>query len=229
MDSGGALGRLGEYFFNLDVLGRYYPSMLDGFAVTIKVAALVVVVGLALGLTLALLRCWNRPWLSGAITAYVDVFRTLPQLVIIIFVYFALPYGGVSLSPFAATTASLVFVLSAFSAEIFWSSIQATPSGQWNAARSLGLREHHVLRYVVLPQAIRTAIPMLANRSIAITKGTALGSAISLPEIIGTAQSAAQMSANPSPLTLAAVLYLILFVPLVVASRYLESRYKWQR
>jgi polar amino acid transport system permease protein len=223
------LDRLVENFFNLDVLGRYYPSILDGFAVTIKVAALVVVSGLVLGLTLALVRCAHRPWMNGVITAYVDLFRTLPQLVIIVFVYFALPYGGVSLSPFAATTASLVFVLSAFSAEIFWASIQATPRGQWDAARGVGLREHQVLRFVILPQAIRTSIPMLANRSIAITKGTALGSAISLPEIIGTAQSAAQMSANPSPLTLAAVLYLILFVPLVVASRYLESRYKWRR
>jgi len=227
--SGGGLDRLIENFFNLDVLGRYYPSILVGFGVTIKVAVVVTIAGLALGLTLALLRCWNRPWVNGLITAYVDVFRTLPQLVIIIFIYFALPYGGVSLFPFAATTASLVFVLSAFSAEIFWSSIQATPSGQWNAARGLGLREHHVLRFVVLPQAFRTAIPMLPNRSIAITKGTALGSTISLPEIIGTAQSAAQMSANPSPLTLAAALYLTLFVPLVVGSRYLESRYRWRR
>lgn len=225
----GALDRLVENFFNLDVLGRYFPSMLAGFGVTIRVAVVVVLAGLALGLILALLRCWNRPWMTGLITAYVDVFRTLPQLVIIIFIYFALPYGGVSLSPFAATTASLVCVLSAFSAEIFWSAIQATPAGQWSAARGLGLREHDVIRFVILPQAVRTAIPMLANRSIAITKGTALGSAISLPEIVGTAQSAAQMSANPSPLTLAAVLYLILFVPLVVGSRYLELRYKWRR
>src|SRR5271154_183310 len=78
---------------------------------------------------------------------------------------------------------------------------------------------------VVLPQAIRIAIPLLTNRTIAIIKGTALGSAVSLPEILGSAQSAMAIAANPSPLTLAAALYLLLFLPLVIASRVIERRF----
>jgi polar amino acid transport system permease protein len=218
-----------DNFFNLDVLARYLPSLLTGFGVTVEVAVVVVIAGIAFGFALALLRCAQQPVLDALITVYVDVFRTLPQLVIVIFVYFALPYAGISLSPFAATVLSLALVLSAFSAEILWAAIRALPQGQWDACRALGLRTGQLLAYVIEPQAVRIAIPMLANRSIAISKGTALGAAISLPEVLGTAQSAAQMSANPSPLTLAAVLYLILFIPAVLASRVLESRYRWTR
>ena len=76
---------------------------------------------------------------------------------------------------------------------------------------------------MILPQAIRIAVPLLTNRAIAITKGTALGTAVSLPELLGRAQSAMAIAANPSPLTLAAALYLLFFVPLVVASRWLEG------
>jgi polar amino acid transport system permease protein len=77
---------------------------------------------------------------------------------------------------------------------------------------------------VILPQAVRLATPLLTNRTIAITKGTALGTAVALPEMLGNAQSMTSMLANPSPLTLAAALYLVLFLPLVVFSRRIEAR-----
>ena len=80
-----------------------------------------------------------------------------------------------------------------------------------------------ILFIVILPQAIRIAVPLLTNRAIAITKGTALGTAVSLPELLGRAQSAMAIAANPSPLTLAAALYLVFFIPLVVATRWLEG------
>ena len=158
-----------------------------------------------------------------AITVFVDIFRTLPQLVVIVFIYFGLPYADIQLSPFAATVVALGAVLAAFATEIFWAAIQAVPQGQWDAARSLGLGFLRILFLVILPQAIRIAVPLLTNRAIAITKGTALGTAVSLPELLGRAQSAMAIAANPSPLTLAAALYLLFFLPLVVASRWLEG------
>ena len=158
-----------------------------------------------------------------AITVFVDIFRTLPQLVVIVFIYFGLPYADIQLSPFAATVIALGAVLAAFATEIFWAAIQAVPQGQWDAARSLGLSFLRILFLVILPQAIRIAVPLLTNRAIAITKGTALGTAVSLPELLGRAQSAMAIAANPSPLTLAAALYLLFFLPLVVASRWLEG------
>lgn len=216
------MGPLLDNFLNLRILDQYGPSILGGFGVTVAVAVLTIVLGIATGLGLAIVRALRWRPADLAITAFVDVFRTLPQLVIIVFLYFALPYADIQLSPFAATTLALAAVLAAFATEIFWSAIQAVPRGQWDAARSLGLGFFKILLLVVLPQAVRIAVPLLANRAIAITKGTALGTAVSLPELLGRAQSAMAIAANPSPLTLAAALYLVFFVPLVVASRWLE-------
>jgi His/Glu/Gln/Arg/opine family amino acid ABC transporter permease subunit len=219
------MDRIADNYFNLAILARYYPAILDGFWVTCLVAALVTVLGLALGLLLAVMRAFGRPALNAAIVGWIDFFRTLPQLVVIVIVYFALPYAGITLSPFAATVLALGAVLSAFAAEIFTTAIQSIPRGQWDSARALGLGFLATLFLVILPQAVRIAIPLLTNRTIAIIKGTALGTAVSLPEILGSAQSAMAIAANPSPLTLAAALYLLLFLPLVIASRFIERRF----
>jgi polar amino acid transport system permease protein len=223
------MDRLLDNYFNLDILARYAPEILAGFWVTLLVALSVILLGTGLGLGLAVLRCLRLRALDAVIVGYVDLFRTLPQLVVIVFVYFGLPYADIKLSPFGATVLALAAVLSAFAAEIFWASILATPQGQWDAAKSLGLGFFGTLFLVILPQAVRMAIPLLTNRAIAITKGTALGTAVSLPEILGSAQSAMSIAANQSPLTLAAALYLVFFLPLVVASRWLEQRHGWVR
>ncbi|HTR87718.1 MAG TPA: amino acid ABC transporter permease [Reyranella sp.] len=212
-----------DNFFNGKILAQYGPDMLGGFGVTVEVALLTILVGVSVGLALAIVRALRWKPADVVIVGFVDVFRTLPQLVVIVFVYFGLPYADIQLSPFAATVISLGAVLAAFATEIFWSAIQAVPIGQWDAARSLGLGFLRVLFLVILPQAIRLAVPLLANRAIAITKGTALGTAVSLPELLGRAESSMAIAANPSPLTLAAAFYLLFFVPLVVASRWLEG------
>jgi His/Glu/Gln/Arg/opine family amino acid ABC transporter permease subunit len=217
--------RLLDNYFNLGVLGAYYPAILGGFLVTVEVAILTVVLGIGAGLLLAVLRNFRHRAVNALIVGYVDVFRTLPQIVVIVVLYFALPYAGVRLSPFGATVVALAAVLSAFSAEIFWSAIKSISSGQSDAAAALGFKAIGTLFLVILPQAMRLAIPMLTNRAIAIIKGTALGTAVSLPEVLGQAQSAMAIAANPSPLTLAAALYLLLFIPLVVASRWVEQRF----
>jgi cystine transport system permease protein len=223
------MDKIVDNYFNLAILAQYYPSILSGFWVTVQVALSVIAVGVGLGLLLAVVRCLEIRLLNAIIVFYVDLFRTLPQLVVIVFVYFGLPYAEITVSPFIATVIGLGVVLSAFATEIFWASIQTTPQGQWDAAKALGFGFFGTLFLVILPQAIRLAIPLLANRAISITKGTALGTAVSLPEILGQAQSAMAIAANPSPLTLAAALYLVFFVPLVVASRWLESRHGWVR
>ena len=117
----------------------------------------------------------------------------------------------------------------AFSEEIFWAGITAVARGQWEAARSTGLSFRQALGWVVLPQAIRLTVPPLTNRTIAITKGTALGSVIGLAEILSQAQSAVSFSFNPSPLLLGAAAYLVLFLPVVVLGRWIETRFAWKR
>jgi polar amino acid transport system permease protein len=214
-----------ENYFNGPVIAQALPEVFSGFIITVQVAVCVIVIGVLSGLGLALLRCTNSRLLNGLVTVYVEVFRTLPQLVIIIFIYFGLPYLGLTFSPFFATALALAAVLAAFSAEIFWATIMAVSRGQWEAASALGISRALTLRLIILPQSIRLAIPLITNRSIAITKGTALGAAVSLPEALGSAQSAMSIYANPSPLTLAAAFYLAFFIPLVFLSRVMEKRY----
>lgn len=216
-------------FFNLKVMATYLPQIAQGLGLTVVLALLIVVSGLALGLLLALLRSLAIRPLNWLIIFTVDLFRALPPLVIIVLLFFGLPAAGLSISGFAATWLSLTLVLAAFAEEIFWAGITAVPKGQWEAARSTGLGFAQTLGHVVLPQALRITIPPLTNRTIAITKGTALASVVGVSEILGAAQSAMSFSANPSPLTLGAIAYLILFIPVVALGRWIETRFAWKR
>ena len=221
--------RFVETFFNAKVMARYLPDIAHGMLVTVELAALVIVTGLAAGLALALLRSLGYRAVNLLIVFTVDLFRALPPLVIIVFIYFGLPALELSPSGFVSTWLSLMLVLMAFSEEIFWAGITSIPKGQWEAARSTGLSYGQTLINVVLPQALRLTVPPLTNRTIAITKGTALASVVAVSEILGAASSAVSNSYNPSPLTLGAAAYLILFLPMVVFGRWLETRMRWKR
>jgi len=221
--------RLVFSFFNLEVMRRYLPAILDGFVLTIWLAVAVIATGLALGLALATLRSAQVRPLTWALVLVVDLLRAVPPLVIIVLFYFALPHVGIRMSGVAATWASLSLVLAAYAEEIFWAGILAVPRGQWEAARSTGLSFGQALAFVVLPHALRLTIPPLTNRAIAITKGTALGSVVGVPEILTQAITGQSFSGNASPLTLGAAAYLVLFVPFVAVGRWVETRFAWKR
>ncbi len=223
------LDKLAETFFNLQVMQQYLPKIVEGFFLTIQLALAVVATGIACGLVLALVRALRVRPVNFLIVVFVDVLRALPPLVIIIMFYFALPGIGIRMSGFVATWLALSLVLTAFAEEIFWAGILAVPKGQWEAARSTGLDFLQSMRFVVLPQAVRITIPPLTNRTIAVTKGTALGAVVAVGEILYQAQSAYSFSYNPSPLTLGAIAYLILFVPVVWFGRWVETRFAWKR
>jgi polar amino acid transport system permease protein len=223
------MGKFGETFLNWEVMAQYAPKIVEGFFVTLQLAAVVVATGLAAGLAAALVRSLRLRLANFFIVAAVDVLRALPPLVLIMILYFALPTVGVRLSGFVATWLALSAVLAAFAEEIFWAGILAVPRGQWEAARSTGLDFLQTMRHVVLPQAVRLTIPPLTNRTIAITKGTALGATVAVGEILYQAQTGYSFSYNPSPLTLGAIAYLILFIPVVWFGRWVETRFAWKR
>ena len=221
--------RFVDTFFNATVMRRYLPDILSGVGVTIELAALIVATGLAAGLALALLRSLGVRPLNWLIVLVVDLFRSLPPLVVIVLIYFGLPGAGISPSGFVSTWLALGLVLMSFSEEIFWAGITSVAKGQWEAARSTGLTFGQTLLHVVLPQALRLTIPPLTNRTIAITKGTALGTVVAVTEILGQASSAMSNSYNPSPLMMGAAAYVVLFFPVVVVARWVETRFAWKR
>ena len=218
-----------DTFFNLKVMAKYLPDILSGMVLTIELALAVVAAGLLAGLVLALVRSLGIRPVNWLIIFVVDVFRSLPPLVVIVLIYFGLPAAGLSASAFVSTWLSLAFVLMAFSEEIFWAGITSVHKCQWEAARSTGLSFGQTLLAVVLPQALRLTIPPLTNRTIAITKGTALGTVVAVTEILGQASSAMSNSYNPSPLMMGAAAYLVLFLPVVVAARWVETKFAWKR
>lgn len=222
------LETLQENFFNLDVAWRYLPSIGSGMVVTIQLAFVIVITGLALGLALAFLRALQLKLLAFPIIIFADIFRALPPLIVMIIFYFAGPFVGVKMSGFVATWLALSLSLAAFAEEIFWAGILSVNRGQWEAARSSGLTYSQTLFNVVLPQAVRLTLPPLTNRTIAITKMTALASVVAVEEILANAATAQAYSANTTPLTMAAIAYLIIFAPLVALSRWIERRYAWK-
>jgi polar amino acid transport system permease protein len=218
-----------DTFFKPELIVRYLPDILKGMAVTIEIAMLVVVAGISLGLVLALVRSLRLPVVNVAIVVLVDVARALPPLVLVLIVYFGLPNVGIVLPSYAVLWLVLSLLLAAFAEEIFWAGILSVRKGQWEAARSTGLTYSQALLHVILPQAVRLTVPPLTNRTIAITKNTALGTVIGVPEILNQATTAESFSFNATPLMMGAIAYLVLFVPVVIAGRYIETRFAWRR
>jgi polar amino acid transport system permease protein len=218
-----------DTFFKPELIVRYLPDIMKGMVVTIEIAMLVVVAGISLGLALALVRSLRSRIVNAAIIIFVDVARALPPLVLVLIVYFGLPNVGILLPSYAVLWLVLSFLLAAFAEEIFWAGILSVRKGQWDAARSTGLTYSQALLHVILPQAVRLTVPPLTNRTIAITKNTALGTVIGVPEILNQATTAESFSFNATPLMMGAIAYLVLFVPVVITGRYIETRFAWRR
>lgn len=213
-------------FLNLEVARQYWPSIVEGMLVTVGVGVAVIVTGTVLGLALAVLRSFGVRAMALPIVAFADIMRSLPPLIVMIVMYFGLPSLGLSMSAFAVTWVALSLVLAAYAEESIWAGILAVPPGQLEAARSTGMRWWQAMRWVVLPQALRRAVPPLTNRVIAVTKNTALGSVVALNEILNNAQAATSHAGNPTPLVMASIAYLVVFLPLVIGSRSIEQRWK---
>ncbi|MET0185425.1 MAG: ABC transporter permease subunit [Achromobacter sp.] len=214
-------------FFNAEIAWRYLPDILQGMWMTIQLGLAVAATGLALGLLLAIVRALRVTPINFFIVCFADILRALPPLVVIMVLFFAFPYIQMPMSAFTATWLSLSLVLAAFSEEIFWAGILSVPKGQAEAARSTGLSWLQSMVFVVMPQAFRLTVAPLTNRVIAITKSTALGSVVGLSEVLNNAQSASSNAGNATPLTLAAIACLIIFVPVVLLGRWTETRFKW--
>jgi polar amino acid transport system permease protein len=218
-----------DVFFDGRLIERYFPAIMNGVMVTVEIAVAVVLTGIALGLALAVVRAFRFLLVSALIVAFADIFRALPPLVLVLLVYFGLPNIGISLPSFAVLWLVLSLVLAAFAEEIFWAGLLSVPKGQWEAARSTGLTFIGTLTYVVLPQALRLTVPPLTNRTVAITKNTALGTVIGVGEILNQATTAQSFSGNATPLMMGAIAYVVLFIPVVVLGRFLETRFAWRR
>ncbi|RCK36904.1 amino acid ABC transporter permease [Thalassospira xiamenensis] len=212
-------------FFNVPVLLTSLPQLMSGLLVTLQIGVTSIVCGLVGGLFLAVTRLYAPGFVCVIVRLYIDIFRSIPLLVLLIVVYYALPFVGIRLSPFLSAVTALTLVSSAYTAEIFRAGIEAIPHGQFEASAALGLSNRHTMIDVILPQAIRIVIPPLTNNCINVMKDTALASVVAMPDLLKQATQAQALSANPTPLIGAALIYLILLWPMVCVVARLEKRY----
>ena len=215
-------------FFNWDVLVRSFPMLMRGVGNTILLGCVSIVFGGIAGLFVCLVRLYGpRPVRLLAI-GYIDILRAMPILVLLILIYYALPFVGIRLTSFTSATLALSLVLSAFTAEVCRAGIEAVPKGQFEAAAALGLPFWRTMGTVILPQALRLVVPPLTSNCVSIYKDTALASVVAVPDLLKQATDAQALMANPTPLIGAALIYLAFLWPLVRLVNHLEGRGRTQ-
>jgi glutamate transport system permease protein len=199
--------------------------LLGGVVNTLRAAALALIAAVSAGTLLALGRLSRRLPVRLAAGAYIQFFRSLPLLVLIIFMYFGLPDLGISLSPYWALVSGLAIYNAAIFGEIFRAGILSLDRGQSEAALSIGLRPWQAMRLVVLPQAYRRMIPTIVSQTVTLLKDTTLGVTVGYLELLHKAQILGEFGNNLLQAYIAvAVLYLAINVPLSRAARHLEVR-----
>lgn len=211
-------------FFNIDVLIRTHKFLLFGLGTSLRLIVFSAICAIAWGLLLSVIRNVNLRFVNYFIIAYVDVLRSLPILVIMLLLYYALPFVGISMTSFWAATMALSMTGGAYYAEIFRSGIEIIPTGQTEAARSMGLTYLQTMVSVILPQAIRAVLPPLTTNTLEFIKSTAVASVVALPEILNEAIQAQSLTFSPTPLMAALLFYVLLCYPLVMLIDYFEKR-----
>jgi polar amino acid transport system permease protein len=218
-----------QQYFDLDIMRDNFSYVLDGFGMTVQIALIAGVLSLAWGLVLALLRAApGRPMVPvrAAAIAYIDLFRGVPLLLVILLIDGSLPvldifpqwlrapdfFGKPEIFWYGIFAITLTY--GAYYAEVYRAGLEAVPYGQMEAARSLGMSHAKAMRHVIVPQAIRKVIPPLLNDFIALMKDTSLVGVIALVEVVKAGREIQAETFNSSALTLGAIMFVIVTIPL---------------
>ncbi|MFT9849529.1 amino acid ABC transporter permease [Aneurinibacillus sp. REN35] len=212
----------------MDFVGAYsWPNiryLLEGFLVTLEVAALSIVFSFVIAIVFAIIRYTKIPVLSQLVFLWVEMIRNLPLLLIIFFVYFALRDVGIKLEVFTAAVVALTIFESAMITEIIRSGLMSVDKGQIEAARASGLTYVQTLRYIIMPQALRRMVPPIVSQFISLLKDTSLAIIISLAELMHNGQVIYNTSTNYiiPILLLIAMMYFVVNFGLSLIARRLE-------
>ena len=218
-----------EQYLDLDIMRDNFSYVLDGFWMTIQIALVAGVLSLVWGLVLALLRAAPgapmKPLRAVAIT-YIDVFRGIPLLLVILLIDGSLPVLDIFpqwlRSPdflgkpeiFWYGVMAITLTYGAYYAEVYRAGLDAVPYGQMEAARSLGMSHARAMRHVIVPQAVRKVIPPMLNDFIALMKDTSLVGVIALVEVVKAGREIQAETFNSSALTLGALMFIVVTIPL---------------
>lgn len=195
-----------------------------GLLVTLALAAVTLAVSIVPAALVAVARELGPRALARGLATFVILVRGVPAVVALVFVFFALPFVGITLAPFPAVAITLVCVQVAYLSEVFRGALSAVGRGQIEAARALGLGVVSTLLYVVGPQSVRVALPAFASSTIQLFHNTTIASLVTLPDLLGQSLDAQSLSGNPSPLVAVVPVYWLMLLPLAWTVRRAERR-----
>jgi polar amino acid transport system permease protein len=204
-----------QNFLNVRIIQAAFPYLVKGFGMTALLVLTVVPLGVAGGLAVALLSTAKSRWVKWGVIVYTDFFRAFPPLVLLIFIYFGVPFLGIDLPAFVAVAFGFLLNTSSYYGEVFRAGIESIPRGQLEAARSTGLSAMQTMAYVVVPQATRNVMPDLISNTLEVVKLTSIASVVALPELLYAARQAQSITYNATPIMAAGVIYLICLWPVV--------------
>jgi polar amino acid transport system permease protein len=200
-------------FADWDSLVRVWPLLWQGLQLTALLSVVTLPIALVVGLAIAVAYSFHRKALNVALLIWIDLFRSFPVLVLLILIFYGLPFLGLKLPSFAACVLAIVLNNSGYYGEIFRAGIEAVPPGQRDAAQALGMRPLHVIFLVILPQAIARVAAPLASNSLELVKTTSIAALVALPELLRSARVAQEQTYNPTPLTAVALIFFVALWP----------------
>jgi len=222
-------------FFNLSAMMEAFPRVLSGFWISMRIWLTALACIAVWALVLALVRSLRAPWFAPfrlMVVVYIDIFRGIPVLLLVLLFGFGIPALNLPGLPNSALfwgSVAMILSYSAYVAEIYRSGIDAVHEGQWAAAKSLGLTETQTMIYAVLPQAIRNVLPALMNIVVALQKDVALLSVLGVRDAVREAQIYTATTFNYSSLVVAAGLFLLATIPMARLADYVTRKDRERR
>jgi His/Glu/Gln/Arg/opine family amino acid ABC transporter permease subunit len=205
--------------------GGDIAAILQGAVVTVSLSLVGILIGLPIGLGLALVRWANVPIVAGIVTLYVSMLRATPLVTLLLLLFFALPNVGVPINPISAAILALVMNTSAFNCEVWRSALMNFPKDQYEAALSVGMRAGLRFRRIVLPQIVRVSLPGLVNEMSLLIKVTPVLAVVGVVDITRAAVRIGSETYEPlPPLLVAVALYAPIVFALVSLQRWIERR-----
>jgi len=203
-----------KYQWDFPAVWSHFDMLVIGLLGTVKLAIVSIVLGVAVGFVIALMRLSHRAVLRTPATAFVEFYRNTPPIVHFFWYFYALPIlVGISFEPFTAAVLALSTQSGAFYAEVFRGGIVSIERGQWEGARALGMNYRAVMRRVILPQALRRMVAPFLERSFELTKTTALASSLAYAELLYQGMQVNSITFRPMEVytTIALMYFIVLF------------------
>lgn len=214
------------YNWNWEIISLYKMIFIEGALVTLGLTFLVVIIGTGGGCLMAVLKKSTNIFLSLFSKIYIELFRALPILVLLIWIYYVMPIlFNWRVSGFWVAVVALSLHLSAFVAETIRAAIESVPSGQYESGLVLGMRKIQIMWHIILPQAVRNMIPNLLGLYVNELKNSSLASVIAVNELLHRSNILISNTYRPLEIyTTMAVVYLIIILPLIFVTRWFEKR-----